>query len=132
MSFNLTTPETQDIKTLKTLYDLVDTFGEAATDSIIDAGFKATPEMEAKGQDLENVAMAADNEDTETLATLRIMDFALKAAFEAVATTEGAQEKILTFVPQDLGSEVNANLIEKYELTGLAILVQRVKKGPNP
>jgi len=64
-------------------------------------------------------------------AELRMADFSLRTAFEAVAVVGRAQEKILAFIPQDFSSEVNADLIKKYELTGLATLVQQAK-GPDP
>jgi len=136
MSFNLTTPETQDVKTLETLCELVEDFAEAAMDvATAAADLEPTPEMEVEGDglldDLGSVLMAG-NEKAGTLALLRLMDFTLRVTFEVAAAVEGAQEKMLTSVPSDLGSEVNADLIEKYELRGLAILVQRVKKGPNP
>ena len=131
MSFKFTAPETQDAETLKTLCNLVDSFGEAATNVVIDAGLEPTPEMEAEGIALMNDLMATGPGDAETLPLLRLMDFALRTIFEVAATVEGAQEKMITFVPQDLGSEVNADLIEKYEFTGLANLVQKTK-SPGP
>ena len=130
MSFKFTAPETQDVETLKTLCDLVEAFGEAATDIAVDAGLAMTPEMETEGEGLMKDLipdLMGGNEAAETLATLRVFDFGLRTAFESVAAVEGAQEKMLTFVPQALGSEVNAGLIEKYELTGLATLVQKAK-----
>jgi len=137
MSFKLTAPEAQDIETLETLCDLVDTFLMSVMDVANAADLGPTPEMMTEGEALINDAIAvsqAGNEDTEILAMLpmlRMADFGLRTAFEVAATVEEAQEKMLTFVPQDLGSEVNANLIEKYELIGLATLVQRAK-GPSP
>jgi len=134
MSFKFTTPETQDVKTLKTLYDLVEDFGEAIMNVAVDAGLEPTPEMETEEEDLMNALIPVvrdGNEETENLAMLRMYELTLSAVFELTAAVEGAQEKMLTFVPQDLGSEVNTYLIEKYELTGLATLVQRAK-GPSP
>jgi len=138
MSFNLTTPETQDVEALKTLCDLVETFCNATMDIVDDIGVEPLPEVdeevdeeaESLMDDVET-ALFAENKDAETLAALRFMDFVLSSTFEMAAAVEGLQEKVLTFVPQDLGSEVNANLIEKYELTGLAILAQRAN-GTNP
>jgi len=151
MTFKLTEPETQDIEALKTLYTLTDTFCcEAA-----EGAPELTPEKENKLEEimeetmdekaieieleglvtvLENLTTAPKregSEDRKILAELRILDFGLRIAFEGAAAARGAQERALTFFPQDLESEVNKDLIEKYELTGLATLVQKAT-APDP
>jgi len=132
MSYKLTDPEIQDAETLEMLLDLVETFLDA-TDVASDAGFKMPPEIEREATRL--AIFASDDECEENagclLAMLRLADLGLGSAFGLVAGIEGAQEEMLTFVPQDLGSKVNTDLIEKYELAGLAALVQRTQ-GPNP
>ena len=68
---------------------------------------------------------AAESNDAKILADLHFYDFSLTVAFESAADVNGAQERILAFVQtQDLESSVNAGLIEKYELTGIATLAQ--------
>ena len=113
-----------------TLGALVNSFGEAATYVAMNAGMRPSDEATENAQPLIAALVTASDQNTATLALLRIADYALSTAFETVASIEGAQDKILTLVPQDLGSDVNASLIEKYELTGLADLVQK-SNGPS-
>jgi hypothetical protein len=126
-SYNSDPADQQDLGDMKLL---VDQFAEAVMD-VIERENLPPPRLTAI-ESLKYTAGAAlldaANRERHILKALRGMDMVLKPIFDTVsAAAEPVRQSVFARLPEDITSEKNLALVDKYKLENIAVFLKKTR-----